>query len=223
MASKKSRMDSDKKRHWAKRIALYVLGIIVMTFGISMSIRADIGVAPGGTIAFAVFYLTPLTIGQCSALFHIFCILVQLAITRRPALKLALQFPLALVFGQLLDIFYDLLDIQLPNMALRILFLLAGLIIFSLGIRTIVGANILLAPPDGLAQTAGNVFGWPMSKSKLAFDITATAIAALLTLILAGNAFIAVGVGTVICAIGTGPAIGVYTKLLPFLDTGTKK
>jgi uncharacterized membrane protein YczE len=57
-----------------------------------------------------------------------------------------------------------------------------------------------------------------MSKAKLVFDIIVTIVSALLTLIATGNAFLAVGVGTVICAIGTGPAIGFFTKVFPFFD-----
>jgi uncharacterized membrane protein YczE len=216
-------MDADKKRKWAKRIAVYVVGTIVMAFGIAMSIRADIGVAPGGAIPYAVSRFVPLTIGQCSALFYVFCMLAQLAITRRPELKLILQLPLAYIFGMLLDFFYALLNIEFPGIQYRVLFLLAGLIIFSFGIRTVVGANILLAPPDGLARAIGDAFGWQMSKAKLVFDVAATIIAAIITFILAGDPFIAVSIGTVICAVGTGPAIGLYTKLFPSLDVGFEK
>jgi len=125
---------------------------------------------------------------------------------------------MAYVSGFLLDFFYDMLGISFPGMVHRIIFLIAGMFVFSLGIRAIVGANVVLVPPDGLARSIGDIFGWPMSKSKLVFDIAATAIAALITLILGGSAFMAVGVGTLICALGTGPLIGLYTKLLPFLD-----
>ena len=189
-----------------------------MAFGIAMAVRADIGVAPGSTISYAVSKLTPLTIGQCSSLFHLFCMLMQLAITRRPTLKLLFQFPMVYVFGLLLDVFYLLLNVDLPGMPARVILLLAGLFVFSLGIRIMVGADILLAPPDGLARTVGNKLGWPMSRAKLAFDIVVTVSAAVLTLIAAGNALLVIGVGTVICAIGTGPIIGLFTKLFPFFD-----
>ena len=215
--------DAVRERNLVKRIVFYILGLIVMAFGISMSIRADIGVAPGSTVAYAASRLSPLTIGQCSACFHVFCMLAQLMITRKPKITLLLQLPLAYVFGLLIDIFYDLLIITPPNMLYSILLMLAALFVFSLGIRAIVGADILLAPPDGLARTIGNVFGWPMSKAKLVFDIVATAAAALVTLILAGDVFLAVGVGTIICAAGTGPIIGLFTKLLPFLDLNPGK
>jgi len=194
-----------------------------MSFGIAMSIRAGIGVAPGGAIAVAAYMFVPLTIGQCSALFNAFCVLVQVIITRRPTLRHLLQLPLAYVFGLMLDFFYDRLDLLLLTFWHSLFFLTLGMIIFSLGIRTIVGANIILAPPDGLAKTIGDIFGWPMSKSKLAFDMVATTVAAMITLIIASNAFMVVSVGTVVCAIFTGPLIGLYTKLLPFLDTEKTK
>ena len=201
-----------------KRIIFYLIGLVIMAFGISMAIRADIGVAPGSTIPYAVSKLTPLSIGQCSSLFHVVCMLAQLAITRRPSLKLVFQLPLAYLFGLMIDVFYLLLDVTLPGYILSVLFVTAGLFVFSLGIRIIVGADILLAPPDGIAQAFGNIFGWPMSKSKLAFDIAVTAFTAVLTLILASDLFLVIGAGTLICAIGTGPVIGLYTKLFPFFD-----
>jgi len=211
-------MIDDKKRIWIQRIAQYLIGLTIMAFGIAMAIRSDIGVPPGGAIAVAVSNFVPLTIGQCSALFHAFCVVAQIVITRKPTVKHAFQLPLAYAFGFVMDIFLDLLLIDFPSIVFQVLFVLGGMVILSFGIRMIVGANLLFVPPDGLARTMGAAFGMPMSKGKLMFDIAATTTAMLLTLILARNAFLVVGVGTVICAIGTGPLIGVYTKLIPFFD-----
>jgi len=206
------------KRIPVKRIIFYLAGLVVMAFGIAIAVKADIGVAPGSVLPYAVSRLTPLTVGLCSTLFHVFCVLLQLVITRRLSINLVFQFPLAYVFGFLLDLFISMMGFSISNMVFRVLLLLAALFIFSFGIRIIVGANILLAPPDGLARSLGNAFGWPMSKGKLAFDIIVTVLALLLTLIIAGNAFMAVNIGTVICAIGTGPIIGLFTRLFPFFD-----
>lgn len=216
-------MDKDKKAAFVKRISTYVIGVLVMSFGVAMSVRANIGVAPGSMIPYAASVLSPLTYGQCTSIFHVLCMLLQLAITRKISLQLALQFPMAYVVGLILDIFCKLLDFGINDMWFRVVFLIAGMVIFSLGIRMMVGANILVAPADGLALALGKKFGWPMSKAKLIFDIIVTIFTALLTLALAGDLFIAVGVGSVICTIGTGPIIGLFTKLLPFLDFEKEK
>ena len=215
--------DKEKRLWWAKRILTYSLGLVIMAFGIAMTLRAYLGNAPGGVIPYAVSFFVPLTIGQCTASFHVFCITTQIIITRRPTIKHAFQLPMAYVNGLLLDFFYGILDIPLPSIIHQILFVIAAMLVFSLGIRAIVGANLILVPPDGLARTVGNIFGWPMSKAKLAFDIAATTIAILITLIFSGKAFLAVGVGTLITAIGTGPLIGLFTKLFPFLDAEKKE
>ena len=205
-------------RGMVKRILFYLIGISIMAFGVSMAVKADIGVAPGSTIPYAVSKLTPFTVGQCSSMFYVFCLLLQFLMARRIAPKLLFQFPMAYVFGLMIDAFCALLDVPLPGMLHRLLFLVAALVIFSFGIRIMVGADILLSPQDGLAQALGNLLGWPMSKGKLLFDIIITALTAILTQIAAGDFFLVVGIGTVICAIGTGPIIGFFTKLFPFFD-----
>ena len=211
-------MAASKKTIFAIRVASYALGVIIMTFGIVMAVRSNIGVAPGSLIPYAVSKLSPLTIGQCSALFHVFCVLMQLLISRKPTIKLFLQFPMAYVVGSMMDLFYIWHNPVLPNLMYQVLLLIAGMFVFSLGIRIIVGSNLLISPADGLAWELGKVFGWSMSKGKLAFDIIVTVFTALLTLILASDPFLSVGIGTVICAIGTGPIIGLFTKLFPFFD-----
>ena len=204
------------------RILSYLMGLAVMAFGITMAIRADIGVAPGSTISYAVSLLTPLTIGQCSSLFHVLCMAIQFAIVRRPSLKLIFQFPLAYLFGLLIDVFYALLDFTPSGIVHQAVLLVAGLFVFSFGIRVIVGADILLAPPDGLARTMGGLFGWKMGKSKFAFDVFITAFTMALTYFTVGDVFLVVGIGTVICALGTGPIIGLFTKLCPFFDFASR-
>ena len=201
-----------------RRFIFYLLGTVTLALGIAMSVRTDIGVAPASTISHALSKLTLLSIGQSTSLYYVLCILIQVIIARKITLKILLQLPVAYLFGLLIDFFYALLSFPLPGVLYRILLLLASLVISSLGIRIMVGANILLAPSDGVAQAIGKPFGWPMSKSKLAFDIIITAFTAILTLIAVRDVFYVVKAGTVIFAIGTGPTVGFFTKIFPLFD-----
>jgi len=208
-----------KNRITSRRVFFYLLGTVILALGISSAVRADIGVAPASTIAHAISKLTQLTIGRSTSLYYVFCMLMQVIIARRITLKILLQLPVAYLFGLLIDFFYMLLSFPLPGILHRVLLLLASLVITSLGIRIMVGADILLAPSDGLAQAIGKPFDWPMSKSKLIFDMIITTFTAILTLIAVGDVFFVVGAGTVLFMIGTGPIIGLFTKLFPFFDT----
>ena len=211
------------KKNLARRIIIFAVGLLVMAFGIAMTILADIGIAPGGVLAVAMARLTPVSVGMSITAMHILFIILQFALSRRLTVSLALQLPMAYVFGFLIDFFLELFTITFAGMLYRILFLTASMLVFSAGIRTVVAANIVLAPPDGFARAVGEKLGWSMSKSKLVFDIVVTAVAAMLTLVLVGNAFLVVGIGTAICAVGTGPAIKLFTKLMPFLDAHKKQ
>lgn len=212
------RSEKNTKGLWGKKLAVYAFGALAMTFGVALSIRAEIGVAPGSVVSYAVSRLTPLSVGICSSLFHVFCIGVQLLLTRRLTAMLVIQLPLAFVFGQLIDFFLWLLPVFSRGLAFDIMLLCAGLVIFSLGIRAIAGANLLLMPADNLARTAGEKLGWALPKAKLAFDIVITATGALLMLIFSGDVLSVIGIGTLICVAGTGPLIGLFTRLMPFLD-----
>lgn len=189
-----------------------------MSFGIALVVKVDIGVAPGSVIPYTMSLLTPISVGMCSAIFQVFCMAMQLILTRKLTLKLLIQLPLAYVFGFLLDAIIWLLNFEISSMLYRVLLTIAGLFVFSFGIRTIVGSNLFIMPTDGLAQTLGKKLGWPMSKGKLLFDIIVTIVGVVLMLAFTGNAFLSVNIGTVICAAGTGPIIGLYTKLFPSLD-----
>ena len=203
---------------WRKRLGIYILGAVIMEFGVAMAIRAGLGVAPGGVIPYAVSRFTVLSAGWCSTLFHIICILAQIVISKRFTLRLAGQLPMAFVCGRMLDFYLWLLPAFSGGLILSLAILCAGILVFSFGIRAMTGVDVLLMPPDGLVKIAGERLGWGFPKAKLVADIIFTAIAAGLMLIFSGDVFSVVGIGTVLSAVATGPAIGLFTRMLPFLD-----
>lgn len=206
------------KKNLIKRIIFHFLGLFIMTFGIALSTKGGVGVASVSTISFAGSKLTPLSFGMCSSLFHGFCFLSQIVIVRRFTARNLLQIPMVYLFGLLLDVFSGILRFTAGNPVTGCLLVIAGTAIFSLGLRIILGADFALTPPDGLARTIGEKAGWPIAKAKLIFDVSIVTFSAALTFIFLGSPFIAVGLGTIISMVMTGPAIGFYYKLFPFFD-----
>ncbi|MDR0468618.1 MAG: DUF6198 family protein [Peptococcaceae bacterium] len=205
-------------KNFKTRMLFHILGLLVMTFGIAVSTKGGVGVASVSTISFAGSKLTPLTFGMCSSLFQAVCFLSQIAITRRFTAWSLLQIPMVYIFGALLDFFSSLLRFMATNVVFGCLLVIIGTLIFSLGLRIILGADFALPPTDGLVKTISDKVGWPISKSKLIFDITVVSTSAVLTTVFLGNPFVAVGVGTVITMVLTGPIIGFYYKIFPFFD-----
>ena len=208
-------------RNMVKRIVFYIMGLLVMTFGIALSSKAGIGVAPVSTISYAGSLLTPLSFGMCSSVFHALCFLAQLAIQRRLTVMTVLQIPAVYVFGLLIDLFSSILRISPPGMLIGIPLMAFSALVFSLGIRIIMGSDLVLPPPDSLVRVIAAKAGWPMSKAKLVFDIVVVSSSAVLTLVFLGSLFVAVGIGTVLCVLMTGPAIGFFQKYMPFFDLVT--
>jgi uncharacterized membrane protein YczE len=206
------------KRNIRKRLLFHSLGILIMTFGIALTTKGGIGIAALSTITFAGSLLTPISFGMWSSLFHAFCFLSQIVLSRRFIPTSLFQIPMVYIFGWLLDFFTTLLVIPPPSFAVGCLFVAGGTLIFSFGLRIILGADIALTPPDALARAIGEKVGWAMPKAKLAFDITIVTISATLTLVFLGSAFIVVGAGTIISTLMTGPSIGLFTKLLSFFN-----
>ena len=210
-------------RNFITRLLLYLLGLLIMTFGIAVTTKGGVGIASVSTISFAASKMTPLSFGMCSSLFHAFCFLSQIVITRRFTTMSLLQIPMVYIFGVLLDFYGSLLKFAASNIFYGCLIVAVGTLVFSLGLRIILGADLVFAPPDGLAKTIGEKLGWPMSKSKLIFDTAVVSTSALLTYIFLGNPFVAVGFGTVITMLIAGPAIGFYIRVFPFFDVAKRE
>jgi uncharacterized membrane protein YczE len=200
-----------------KRLPLYLLGLLVMAFGIILTTKADLGTTPVSAFPYALSKVTPLSFGLQATLSHILFIVVQIVILRKVTLQIILQFPLAYVFGLLLDVFGLLLPITEPGLALSLLLMAAGIPLMALGITLIVIADLMLPPPDAMFRTISSHFGWKLSKVKVLGDIALVAIAAVVSLILAHDVFLAIGLGTVLCMLLTGRFIGLFLKVFSFL------
>ena len=206
------------RRGFVKRVIFYILGLLLLAFGVALTPKANLGVAAISSIAFAGSMITPLTFGMCMTIFQIFCVCAQLVLKRRMTVKLALQLPVSYAFGFLIDFFSNLLVFPPPGIGRGILLMTAGILIIALALRIHFGASLMLMPPDALVRDLGEIIGWPLSRTKFVFDTSVVALSAASTLVIMGDAFIAVGLGTIMSMLLVGPAIGFYQKVFPFFD-----
>lgn len=222
-------------RKIVKRLALYLLGLMLMALGITLLNLSDLGTTPLSSIPYVLSRLLSgsalFTFGRLTLLFHTACALAQVAVRRRVTAQILLQIPLAVVFSALLDLFGSLLSLPAPPLALRLALCAAGVALSALGIVLIVRAGLMLPAPDALLHAVSERTGRPLSQVKIAGDVLWVAVAALLSLVLllsrgtagfwpllAGcfGGRLAVGVGTLIAMYFTGRLVGVFRRL-PFL------
>ena len=64
------------------RLVVYLIGLFIMTLGISMSVKSNLGVSPVSSIPYTITCITGLDMGKATILFHIVLVALQFVILR---------------------------------------------------------------------------------------------------------------------------------------------
>jgi len=200
-----------------KRILIYLCGIIVMAFGVTLLARSDLGNSPISSIPYALSQITPFTFGTTTMAFHILCIIFQVMIWRRVTLQMILQIPLGLGFSALLDLYMAVLAIAEPALWLRALLCVCGVVFTALGIVIIVSMDLMLPAPDSFLRAVSRRFNIELYKVKIAGDVTWVFTTIAISLIFT-RSILAVGIGTLFSMYFTGKFVGIFKKHLGFLE-----
>lgn len=90
----------EKTRSFPNRLICYFVGLFIMTAGIAISVKSNLGVSPVSSIPYTVTRCWGLEMGKATILFHCVLVLIQVLILRkRFQLKSLLQIPVGIVFG----------------------------------------------------------------------------------------------------------------------------
>lgn len=82
------------------RLPMYLIGLFIMTIGIAISVKSNLGVSPVSSIPYTMTRIWGIEIGKATILFHIVLVLIQLIILRiNFKLISLLQIPVGVVFG----------------------------------------------------------------------------------------------------------------------------
>ena len=90
----------EKTRSFPNRLICYFVGLFIMTAGIAISVKSNLGVSPVSSIPYTMTRCWGLEMGKATILFHCVLVLIQVLILRkRFQLKSLLQIPVGIVFG----------------------------------------------------------------------------------------------------------------------------
>ena len=64
------------------RLVVYLIGLFIMTLGISMSVKSNLGVSPVSSIPYTITCINGLEMGKATILFHIVLVALQFVILR---------------------------------------------------------------------------------------------------------------------------------------------
>lgn len=198
----------------AKRYFIFLIGLFINSLGVSLITKADLGTSPISSIPYVLDLNFSMTLGQFTIFFSLLLILLQLFILRRNfKAEHLLQIPISILFGYFIDltmIFFKFVHPQ--TYPVKVLYLLIGCIILGFGVYIEVVANVAMLPGESFVRAVSSTWNTEFGTTKVAFDVSMTVIAAVLSFIFARQ-LNGVREGTIIAAILVGFIARSFGKL----------
>mgnify|MGYP000916216462 CR=1 FL=1 len=169
-------------KHLNVRLPMYFIGLFVMTVGIALSVKSNLGVSPVSSIPYTITCVWGLEMGKATILFHITLVLIQLLLLRKNFKPVQLlQIPVGIVFGYFTTFCnYMVSFLSSPdNMLIRIIMLFASTLFIA--------------------------------KVKISFDCAMVLVSALTCLAIL-HSLGSVGIGTIIAAVLVGTLVGLINR-----------
>ena len=217
-------MELERQRRFL-RVFFYVLGMVLLAFGISLNKKTGLGVSPIGGLNFgnATFGLYALFV-LVEVLAHLWiCRRMQLTRgrTRRVVFLDILQVPVCLVFTRGLNLFEALLPEFAEDFAGsfwggyagRILVLVLAIAATGVGAALTLDVKLVPNPGDGIVQALADLAQKETGFMKNCFDFGCISVTAVLSLTMVGG-LVGLGLGTVLAMIGVGRTIAIYHRIV---------
>ena len=200
------------KNNIAARWLVGTLGLVLIAFGVALSLKSNLGTAPPSCPP-AVLNLkwTAISFGTFTWMMHLLFIAAQMAMRRKVLdVHYLVQLAAAFVFGYLCDACIWLLHgVEITSYLMKIVFILVAVLLTAVGIRLeVIGKTWILAG-DQVVDTFSSVTGIKFSNAKIGEDILLVALSAAFAWICFGSPFgrgeeIVIREGTLILAALTG-------------------
>ena len=187
------------------RMLRFLGGLAVCAVGVFLSLRAGLGLSPWDVLHSGLSQQLGISYGTVVIVVGLLVLLASWALGVRPGLGTLFN---VLAMGWGLDALLAttwLQDLPSAPVAVRVLALLASVVALGFGAALYIGAGYGAGPRDSL-MVACHQHGWPIGPSRCVIELS----------VLVGGWFLggAVGVGTVLLALGIGPVVQLSFRLL---------
>lgn len=198
-------------KYTARRFIIYISGLLIVAFGIALSIRSQLGVSPVTSIPCVLNLVTGISVGSITFGLYLLFILGQIIILKHEFRKRDwLQIIFSSVFGVFTDMFlYLTLFINLNNGLLRLLLCLCSCIVIAFGVFLVVTTDVIMNAPDALCNTISKKYNRRFGNVKITFDLTLVSIAVLLSMFSFGK-LEQIGIGTIVAALCIGRFVNIF-------------
>jgi len=175
-----------------------VLGLWIFGTGEAVLIAAGIGVSPWTVLAQGITEQTSFTVGEATFIVSVCVLLLWIPLRETPGIGTILN---AILIALSIDVMAPFIPEQenLPNAIVQSAF---GVMMVGIGSALYLTANLGPGPRDGWMTGVQKKTNWPIGRVRVGIEIIVLSIGVAL-----GGIF---GLGTVMFAIGIGPAISMF-------------
>ncbi len=201
------------------RSLTFIVGLFIMAVGVTLSVKANLGVSPISCIPYVYSLKYPLTLGQTTIIMNVVLILFQIALLRRNyQLFQLIQFPVVFLFGFFIDFTMRLLSWMQPAHYFGQAFIcLLGCVVLALGVFFEVKAKLTYLPGEGLAMAITKTFNVEFGKAKIGTD-SSMVIIGLISSFVFLYSLEGIREGTVAAAVLVGYIVRFFNSKIKVLD-----
>ena len=200
----KTSWSSDTPLNFKPRLKTFILlclGLSLFGFGESLLIHSTIGVSPWTVLAEGLSLKLNWSVGFATFIVSVLVLSTWIFLKQKPGLGTLLNI---IIIAGMIDVSLFLFDFSTNSYLLNILTGILGVLFVGLGSGIYLIANLGPGPRDGLMTGLQRITNFPIAWVRASIEISVV----ILGWILGGT----VGLGTLIFAIGIGPAValGLY-------------
>lgn len=186
--------------HTLFRLSVFMVGLIIMSFGIVLLIVSDIGAAPWDVLHVGLNIRFGLTVGMWSIIVGIIILTISALLSKKvPQYGAFLNMTLVGVF---IDLFMKLPFIQTPSHIIsQYIMGIIGIIVIGIGMGIYISAQLGAGPRDSLMIALTSITGWKIQYVRLTMEIVVVIVGGLL-----GGP---IHLGTILFGVLIGPIGGV--------------
>ena len=140
-----------------KRPVTYVIAVFVLALGVFLNVKSGLGCSTTNSVPNVIAVagqmngLDWLTLGNACSIVYIVDMLFQCIVYRKIKLKVLLQFPFALVFGRIVDLYGMVLmsitgGAEIP-LGIRVVLFACSIIFTAIGCAVVVNMDYVPNPP----------------------------------------------------------------------------
>lgn len=200
-----------------RRIFNYVFGLFLITLGVGLSIKSNLGSTPVSSIPYTLNVIWGIEIGVATVIFHTMLVITELILLRRAFKpKHFLQVPVGILFGFFTTISVNLVNLlpDTSNIILIAIMVLVSTFLVALGLFFYVPTNIVPLSVEGITQAIAIVSNQPFTKVKVCFDVSVVVLSFVLCFVFTGVIGGSVGIGTIFSAIFVGITLKYINKVV---------